>query len=199
MENSAIIIFVKNPELGMVKTRLAKTIGDKGALKIYNRLLQHTRNITHGLAMHKFVFYSDFVEGQDYFDFAHYEKDIQSGDDLGGRMSNAFRRLFELKYDKLVIIGSDCYDLSSDIINEAFDHLDQSDIVIGPALDGGYYLLGMKEYHDFLFENKKWSTPDLMLDTILSIKENKKTYSLLQTLTDIDEEKDLNKDLLSLI
>ena len=106
-------------------------------------------------------------------------------------MATAFKELFDLNYDSVCIIGSDCYELNSEIIEEAFQKLEKNDAVIGPTFDGGYYLLGMKALHPEIFQNKNWSTETVYSDTITDFKKLSLTYSNLVKLSDIDEEKDL--------
>lgn len=194
-----LIIFVKNAQIGKVKTRLAATIGDEAALEIYIKLLKYTANIAQQVNAKKAVYYSSFLEENDEFDSGIFYKYLQTGDHLGKKMANAFIKSFSLKYEKVVIIGSDCLDLNEQIINEAFNKLDYNDVVIGPAKDGGYYLLGMKTYYPYLFENKQWSTENVCVDTILDCKKNNLKYILLDTISDIDVESDLNFEKLSKI
>ena len=106
-------------------------------------------------------------------------------------MKNAFEASFAQGYKKVCIIGSDCYELDTHILEEAFAQLDRKEVVIGPAKDGGYYLLGMRKMHMHLFENKKWSTSSVLSDTLNDLKEANLSFYLLPELTDIDEEKDL--------
>ena len=189
MSKNLLIIFTRNPELGKVKTRLAKSIGDKNALTIYETLLTRTEKTIRGLSCDKAVYYSVKIRENDIWDASIYQKHQQHGDDLGIRMLNAFSEAFNNNYDKVVIIGSDLFDLKSSHINEAFKALDNNDFVIGPAHDGGYYLLGMKFLYSQVFKNKKWGTTSVFKDTINDIKN--KSIHLLETLNDIDVYDDL--------
>ncbi|MCX7550901.1 TIGR04282 family arsenosugar biosynthesis glycosyltransferase [Xanthomarina sp. F2636L] len=188
----AIIIFARNPELGKCKTRLAETIGDHAALNVYKYLLQHTANITEKVTADKFVFYSEHIHKNDIWDEDIFIKKLQQGSDLGVRMKNAFLELFNSGYEKIVILGSDILDLKSEHISKAFHTLDTQDVVIGPAFDGGYYLLGMKQLHPHIFENKRWGTHTVLKDTLEDLKQLN-TYQL-ETLNDIDTFEDLNKN-----
>ena len=190
MTREALIIFIKNPELGKVKTRLAATVGDVKALEIYQILQGHTKNVTSSLPHDKWLFYSSEVDNNDSWDNDIYHKNVQSGDDFGQRMLNAFQHCFDLGYKKVCIIGSDLMEISGTIIQKAFDHLDGHDVIIGPAMDGGYYLLGMKALHRSLFHQKQWSTEDVLKDTIADITLNHLTYTTLELLNDIDTELD---------
>src|SRR5690606_26600997 len=133
----ALIIFVRNPELGKCKTRLAATIGDKAALQVYEYLLQHTATICTDVEADKYVFYSETIKKADYWCTSIFKKRLQRGKDLGERMQHAFKELFDMDYKKVMIIGSDMLELNSEIVMGAFEKLDRHDVVIGPAVDGG--------------------------------------------------------------
>ena len=179
-----LLIFTRNPVLGKCKTRLAATVGDKIALEIYKFLLQHTVNITTDLNMVKQVWYSEKIWENDLWDEQIYDKKIQRGDDLGMRMANAFSEGFAFGFEKIAIIGSDMYELNQAIIENAFSELNKNDFVIGPAKDGGYYLLGMKEFLPDLFKNKQWGTETVLSNTIDDLKGAK--LSILEERNDVD-------------
>jgi rSAM/selenodomain-associated transferase 1 len=191
MEENHLIIFVKNPVLGKVKTRLAAGIGDAKALEIYLQLLELTRDAANETKCTRHVFYSDEIEN-DAWDDDRFNKHIQEGMDLGLRMKNAFEKVFALGTKKAVIIGSDCPQLTKDIIEESFEILYDKDTVIGPANDGGYYLLGMKKLHHILFENKEWSTDSVFEDTVHDLIENRLSYGKVEKLSDLDTIYDLH-------
>jgi rSAM/selenodomain-associated transferase 1 len=187
----ALLIFAKNPLAGKVKTRLAAAIGEQAALVVYSQLLAHTASITKHLAVDKFVFYAEYIEAHDLWHAKHYFKRVQTGNDLGERMKNAFDAVFMMSYDRMVIIGTDCPGLNEHLITKAFSELDRHDVVIGPAEDGGYYLLGMNKLYPAIFDNIQWST-----DTVLDATKKKcaalhLNYHLLPVLKDIDEVDDL--------
>lgn len=190
--SKALIIFIKNPVLGKVKTRLAATVGDITAFEVYKKLLNHTQKITLLIDADKFLFYADFINREDRWPNDRFIKHLQKGNDLGERMCNAFENTFLNKYQKVIIIGSDCIDLSASVIEDAYKLLNNSDVVIGPAKDGGYYLLGMKNPHQCLFKNVSWSTSQVLKQTLSICKGHHLNYSLLPTLTDIDVENDLS-------
>lgn len=192
LPDKAIIIFVKNPQLGKVKTRLAATVGDDIALTIYHKLCEYTRKITQSINAEHIVFYSDFIEDRDGWSLDFYKKEVQIGKDLGERMFNAFK-MIESKYSKCIIIGSDCATLEEKILTEAFELLDLNDVVIGPAEDGGYYLLGMKRAYKSVFEQIEWSSETVFDATISKIEHLNLKYALLPTLSDIDTEYDWQK------
>lgn len=191
MSENLLMIFIKNPILGKVKTRLANTMGGEKALKVYLKLLEHTHKIANQVQVDKVVFYSDYIDENDIWKKSQFQKLLQKGDNLGDKMSNAFVETFSMGYKRVVIIGSDCFEINEDIISDAFKILEETEIVLGPAKDGGYYLLGMKKHYTQIFENKTWSTESVLKDTLLDISNLKLTFKLLPTLSDIDEEKDL--------
>jgi uncharacterized protein len=182
--DQALIIFIKNPVLGNVKTRIAAESSPEKALEIYRNLLDHTRLITDQVDATRLLFYSDRVVRMDQWAEKKYSKAIQSGDDLGERMLNAFKQTKE--YDKKIIIGSDCPGISNEIIEEAFTALDYHDVVIGPSLDGGYYLLGMTHLVPELFQSIPWSTDQVLVETIHVLQNKRLLYKLLPALRDVD-------------
>jgi len=184
-----LLIFTRNPELGKSKTRLAKTIGDQTALEIYKFLLKRTQEIAVKVNADKAVYYSVKVRNNDIWDSSIYQKCQQFGEDLGVRMKNAFKNGFDAGYKKVIIVGSDLYDLSSKIIDNAFQKLESNDFVIGPAEDGGYYLLGMNFLQEDIFENKDWGTETVRKDTLVNLKDKK--VFLLQMLNDADVFEDI--------
>jgi len=192
MENNLLIIFVRNPVIGKVKTRLARSVGPARALEIYKILMDQTRQITGEVKSDKVVYYSDHNETGDIWEDQEFQKRVQTGKDLGSRMMNAFEEMFSAGYDRIVIIGNDCFDLTTKIVNQAFDNLESSEVVVGPAQDGGYYLLGMKKLHREFFINKSWGTSTVLADTIQDIRDKELHYRLLPQLSDVDEEQDLH-------
>lgn len=188
----SIIIFIKNPALGKVKTRLAATIGDEAALAVYHKLSQRAREVALALDVPRHLFYSDFIDGNDAWDNALFIKKQQAGQDLGERMHLAFVDTLQTAH-KAVIIGSDCPLLTPEIVQLALDQLDQYPFVLGPALDGGYYLLGMRKSTPGLFENMEWSTENVAKITLERMAENGASCYLLPALPDIDVEEDWRK------
>jgi len=187
--NNLLIIFTRNPELGKCKTRLAATIGDQAALEVYKALLEHTVSFTKDLSVIKEVHYSTAIGENDIWDPTIYIKKQQEGKDLGARMHHAFGNGFAAGYTNIIIIGSDMYDLSKSDIEEAFEALKTNDYVIGPAEDGGYYLLGMKTLNPAVFKNKSWGTSTVLENTLKDVQ--KTTVKLLEERNDIDYYEDI--------
>ncbi len=184
MSKNLVMVFTRNPELGKVKTRLAKTIGEQSALNIYNFLLNHTETVIRNIDCDKAIYYSVKVRNNDIWDPSLYSKHLQQGKDLGKRMYYAFLDAFSEGYKKVVIVGSDLYDLQPKHIENAFRKLDSYEVVIGPAEDGGYYLLGMKTIHSQVFTTKEWGTSTVFENTINDLQ-NESVF-LLEELNDID-------------
>tara|TARA_R100000322_G_C5405884_1_gene182547 strand:+ start:301 stop:939 length:639 start_codon:yes stop_codon:yes gene_type:complete len=179
-----LLIFTRNPELGKCKTRLAKTVGDESALKIYKFLLDHTVSITKQLDVDKAVYYSVKVRENDIWDETIYTKYQQEGEDLGIRMQHAFEQGFKDGYKNIIIIGSDMYDMSQEDLEEAFSVLKNHDAVVGPAEDGGYYLLGMRSLQTKVFTNKTWGTDTVLANTLKDLEDT--NVKVLAERNDVD-------------
>lgn len=192
-----LIIFVRNPIEGQVKTRIARVVGDARATEIYQYLLMHTRQVSGelhspaGSELRRVVYYADYVNDRDLWN--GYEKFRQAEGDLGERMRRAFEEQLARGADRCVIIGSDCLDLTESHLREAFRLLDTHDCVFGPATDGGYYLLGLKQVIPSIFENKPWSQPTLLEETLAELDSQGISYTLLETLSDVDEWEDAER------
>lgn len=199
-----LLIFIKNPRKGYVKTRLAKTVGDEKAYQVYLKLLEHTLSVATKVNAEKQIWYSSFIDESD--DFLgkssdrlersdvydrRFDKKLQQGEDLGERMAYAFKGGFENKFEKILIIGSDCPGISSAIIEDGFDGLEQNDVVIGPSEDGGYYLIGSNTFIPEIFDGIPWSTEHVYSETINLLQKKNLSYNKLPTLNDIDTEEDL--------
>ncbi|MDG1148263.1 MAG: TIGR04282 family arsenosugar biosynthesis glycosyltransferase [Crocinitomicaceae bacterium] len=195
MSENLIIVFAKNRTLGKVKTRLAKTIGDHAALEVYTHLFNITQQEsikTKHCDLH--IYYSDVAEKSSW---SNAEVFIQTGDNIGERMMNAFDDGFSKGYKRIVGIGSDLPDLKSGIMETALKVLETSDTVFGPSEDGGYYLIGMTKSMPFIFLNKPWSTDQLLNITVKELKEKKYSVKKLMTLNDIDDINDLKRSSIS--
>lgn len=197
MDNKKLLmLFVRNPELGKVKTRLAASVGPEKALEIYLQLLQHTYKVTRELPVQKLVYYSGAVDTNDLWPNEQYQKRVQPKGDLGDKMKAAFSEAFAEGYTSVVIIGSDCLQLTPEIILQAYYELEQHDVVIGPALDGGYYLFGMNRLHPEFFRNKRWSTAHVFPDTLHDVERLHLSHALLPRLSDVDYVEDLDASFL---
>ena len=178
MSKALLIIFVKNIKLGKVKTRLAKAIGNEGAFQVYKHLVELTEKATDGVKTEKHIYFSDVIIEEKW---AKDDKYVQKGDDLGEKMQNAFEKGFSDGYQEVVLIGSDLPDISADIIHQGFDSLRDSEVVFGPAEDGGYYLVGMNKPHFSIFKEKQWSTTNLLQTTLNELQKNTENELPLKT------------------
>ena len=186
-----LIVFSKNPVAGRVKTRLAASIGNEEALLVYESLRHITEHVTANANAKRAVFYSDFVPEKDLLLSAGTEAFLQEGPDLGEKMHRAFLKGFQLGYRHIVLIGTDCPELSTFLIDQAFESLTANDVVIGPARDGGFYLVGLNQPFPELFLDRRWSTPEVLRESISIVRSHERSYTLLPALSDIDTLDDL--------
>lgn len=192
-----LIIFAKYPHAGMSKTRLIPSLGPENAALLQKAMTELTiQKITPllfsgSLLVHVFFTGGSLKEMRCWLGSSFIYRE-QAGGDLGVRMSNALAEVFlEHSASHAVIIGTDIYHLDTDIILQAFDSLRHNDLVLGPAVDGGYYLIGLNEPQPGLFENIAWGTSSVLETTLNKAKRNKMRFHLLRILHDIDRPEDL--------
>jgi rSAM/selenodomain-associated transferase 1 len=196
--NTMLLIFVKYPEPGKVKTRLARSIGSENAAMLYSNMAE---SIVYDLS--KLIDYAKVI----FFDPPEKRNDVmrwlkfdglsfiaQDGNSLGERMSNAFGHAFSLGAGKAVVIGTDCPQITKQTIVKAFEKLEASEAVIGPSHDGGYYLLGLRRLIPELFHDIDWSTNLVFDQTMKRLRRNGIKSECLETLRDLDTVDDLNSD-----
>lgn len=188
-----LLVFVKNSRKGRVKTRLADSVGHDEAMQIYQKLLRYTRDILAPLKTDTQVWYSQYIPLNDLWDTIGAEKRTQQGKNLGERMRHAFERAFDEGYERVVIIGSDCAELTTNTVRRAFEELQEHNTVIGPSEDGGYYLLGMDQLVEELFEDKTWSTETVFQETIDDIEALGLSCHQLPEYNDVDTIEDWEK------
>jgi uncharacterized protein len=193
MNKTALIVFQKNEILGKVKTRLASTLGHEEALKIYQILVAHTHQVIQSLVVDTYIFFSDYIPKDYEIQASNFYFQVQNGKDLGDRMKNAFEFLFSNGYERVLIIGTDCATLKAIHIETAIQKLDLVAVVIGPAEDGGYYLLGMNNLVPSLFADMEWSTEDVLKETINRLTQEGLSYDIIETLSDVDRKEDWDK------
>lgn len=191
---AAIGLFVKYPEAGKVKTRLAKTVGKEEAARIYDELARTNFEVLKQIQ-------KENVEAVIYYDPPERKKEIeawlpkaslylpQRGKTLDERLIEAFKELFHKGYQKALIVGSDTLALSERILQDAIEKLDEKELVVGPAKDGGYYLIGMTHFMPEVFEGIPWSTGAVLAKTIEKMKTFGYEYQFTESLEDLDEEK----------
>ena len=191
MNKNLVIVFCKNFLHGQVKTRLANSIGDSCALKVYRLLVDKTISVLKGIEEDVVVFHSDFVPNNEDWSFTIHQK-IQVGNDLGNRMKNAFKWGFKMNYKNICIVGTDLWNVEKNIFKKTFKSLKKHDIVFGPTVDGGYYLLGLKKLNVSIFNIKSWGSSKVLEDSINQIDCNNSVF-FLPELNDIDTKEDLDK------
>ncbi|MEO0734949.1 MAG: TIGR04282 family arsenosugar biosynthesis glycosyltransferase [Bacteroidota bacterium] len=184
----ALLLMVKNPIPGKTKTRLAADVGNEMALKMYHHLLEWTREQALGLEedVTRYLFYSNEVTKNDGWPAAKFVKALQHQGDLGERMQTAFVTAFAAGHERAIIIGSDCPGITTEYLREAFAALEDHDLVIGPALDGGYTLLGMRKLHSELFTEMEWSTDQVLPTTLARAAAANLRVAKLAPLSDVD-------------
>ena len=199
MSKDVVAVFVKNLIPGTVKTRLAKDLGMDLAMEVYKELVGITAQATDFVKVDKCVYYSEYVELEDQFDDEKYNKHIQEGKELGQRMQNAFYDAFEAGYDKMILIGSDVPDISSEIIEAGFKQLDKNDIVIGPSEDGGFYLIGMKIAHENLLSHQNYGHDEVLENLLEEVESRDLSVARLKELIDIDTQEDMKKACIEIV
>ncbi len=192
MMRNALIIFIKYPEPGKVKTRLAKSVGFKRAAEMYRSLVEKNiaeiRPLLNSTCDCWIAYDPPDFENQmrqwlsDDFSFL-----AQHGEDLTQRLTNAYSEILSHGYKSVAVLGSDTLGLRRELIEKTFHGLKTYDIVVGPAKDGGYYLIGMNTFSSKIFEDISWSTDKVMAQTLTKIRDLKWDHFLLDELDDLDE------------
>lgn len=192
-----ILVFMKAPRTGQVKTRLALKVGDAMALELYRAFVEDVLSTCRATAYSVTVMVAeaDGLEEVRSWLGDGYSYAVQEGDDLGERMSNALRRIFERGWRQALLIGSDIPDLPAEIIREGFEALDSHDAVVGPARDGGYYLIGFRSggFRSSVFEGVEWSAGSVFSHTCGLLAENLLSFKVLPHWNDIDTPDDLEQ------
>lgn len=182
------MVFIKDSSKYPVKTRLKTSIGKNKSIWVYNQILKKTALVLKNIKTDIAVFhYNSIISKNPFKNFSKWNK-IQIGKTLGEKISNAFNWGFEKGYKKIIIIGSDLWDLNEEIINKGFLELNKNKVVIGPSIDGGYYLLGLNKKMPKIFEGIKWGTQSVLAETLKLLEHE--PY-ILPELNDIDTFEDL--------
>ena len=186
--NRLLMVFIKDSSKYPVKTRLKTSIGKNKSIWVYNQILKKTVLVLKNIKSDIAVFhYNSIISKNPFKNFSKWNK-IQIGENLGKKISNAFNWGFEKGYKKIIIIGSDLWDLNEEIINTGFIELNKNKVVIGPSIDGGYYLLGLNKKMPKIFEGIKWGTQSVLAETLKLLEHE--PY-ILPELNDIDTFEDL--------
>jgi rSAM/selenodomain-associated transferase 1 len=186
-DNTALIVLLKNPKIGHAKTRLAAGIGDQKAFEAYLHLLDVNRQLCEQYDGPIYLYYSQYLPDESArWQMSNGTYKLQSDGDLGNRMQTAFTEVLS-NHKRAVIIGSDCPYITLEHLNQVDNLLDEEDVVFGPSLDGGYYLLGLSFVVEQLFEDMPWSTENVLDISLARCESNKLSVALLEPLEDIDE------------
>lgn len=188
----ALLVFAKAPVPGTVKTRLCPPLTPKSAATLYRAMLRDTTLIATASGCETFFCYSPrgsrgmlrAVIGNRRFRW-------QGIGDLGARLARCFQRAFAIGYGKVIAIGADSPTLPVERITDAVRELDRADLVIGPADDGGYYLIGLSHWAPDVFQAIPWSTRDVVSRTIACARKRRMSWSVIATLHDVDGPSDL--------
>ncbi|HLG60553.1 MAG TPA: TIGR04282 family arsenosugar biosynthesis glycosyltransferase [Ktedonosporobacter sp.] len=193
MSDVALVIMARYPEKGKIKTRLARSIGEEGTLCLYQAFLTDLAWRFANWTCHLHWAYTPpeadfnaFVASLATLDASSISSFAQEGPDLGARLYHAFRFTQSRQFQRTILIGSDSPQISRTIITQAQEALDSVDVVLGPAEDGGYYLIAMKEPHD-LFSDIPMSTDAVLRMTLERAQRLGLSVHLLEPLFDVDE------------
>jgi rSAM/selenodomain-associated transferase 1 len=193
-----LLIFVKYPEPGKVKTRLAENIGFENAAMLYRKMAEQIIYDLSKLADYRKIVFFDPPERRNdvmrWLKFNGLSFIAQEGNSLGEKILNAFKHAFSLGADKAVIVGTDCPQITTQTILKAFEKLKRSGVVIGPSYDGGYYLLGLRRFIPEIFHDVDWSTNLVFDQTMKKIRDKGLESDCLETFRDVDTVDDLSKD-----
>ncbi len=187
-----LLVFARHPALGLVKTRLAHTLGPAEALRIYRELLARTHAAAQGLVAHKTLWLAGEAPstGSEFAGWAGFAQRPQVTGDLGARLHHAFATAFAAGATAAVVVGTDCPELSEALLRAAFRQLATHEVVVGPAADGGYYLLGTQALVPAFFSNKPWSTDAVLAHTLADAERLGLRVAHLPTLSDVDTAQD---------
>jgi rSAM/selenodomain-associated transferase 1 len=193
-DKEVLIIFAKAPEPGQVKTRLQPPLSKEDAARLQEALILDTLHATDFLSRKRVLACAPTTD-HPFFLKCSGERPLsliaQQGKDLGERMRNAFAWGFSQGFRKVVLIGSDAPTLPADFIEKAFKQLDLTRLVLGPSLDGGYYLIGAQPPTPDLFDEIAWGTDGVFLATLRKLNRQRESFHLLPFWYDIDRPQDL--------
>lgn len=191
-----LTIFTRYPEPGLTKTRLITALGEEGAAKLQKELTEQTIQKVDHLAKTSTVEPVICFEGGDLPRMQNwlgpdrlYQQQMHGN--LGGKLKKAFTEAFSAGAQRVVTIGCDCPGLTKEHIGRAFDALYMKDLVLGPATDGGYYLIGIKYPLDALFEDIPWGTDKVLEKTVCLAQQLGLSIEILEELHDVDRPEDL--------
>ncbi len=191
-----LIVFARYPTPGKAKTRLIPALGPQGAADLQRRMTEHVLERVGEFARGRHISVEVHHDGgstrlMNYWLGREFRYRRQGKGDIGARMAHCFRETFADGTERAVLIGTDCPGITPDIVHDAFDSLDRNDVVVGPANDGGYYLIGLRRPVPELFVGIPWGTDAVIKDTLLTAKKLALSIHLVKTLGDVDNPEDL--------
>ena len=191
-----VLFYFRYPEAGKTKTRLIPALGAEGACRLSRKMTENVRDTVLELKrtdLNRFglVDRSECIELAETWLGPRLSLRAQAEGDLGKRLKEGFHWAFSQGATRVLAIGSDCPDISVDILNQAFEELLENDAVLGPSYDGGYYLIGLSRFEPGVFRGISWSTEQVSSQTINFFKANHLSYFVLPRLRDIDTADDL--------
>ncbi len=193
---SRVIVFTRYPEPGKTKTRMIPALGSEGAAKLHVALTRHTLHVAEDYCGQQSCELEVRFAGGD----AARMSDLfgsdqryrpQTGDDLGERLINAISVALTEQASRVVVIGSDCPDIDATILGEAMRALSDCDVALGPAIDGGYYLIGLRENQPQLFQDIDWGSDQVLKQTLDKAGQSHLRVHCLRPLSDVDYPEDL--------
>lgn len=192
-------MFVRYPEPGRTKTRLIPTLGSEEAARIYKLMAEHVASVVASLdrpGLEKVVYFEPEPRREEIKEWMGegFTYHCQPDADLGRRLANGFVWGFGKGAKRVVAIGTDCVELKLEILEESFDALEETDSTVGPALDGGYYLIGLRRFCASAFRGIPWSTERTLRETLARLRGCGLNVRILPPLMDIDDHEDLAAD-----
>jgi rSAM/selenodomain-associated transferase 1 len=196
LQENHVIIFTRYPEPGTTKTRMIPLLGEIGAANLHKLMTEHTLKQVQELQKELLVsgevrFIGGSLELMQAWLGLNCTYSVQGEGDLGQKMVRSLTEAFARGASKVVIIGTDCPGINAKILATAFEQLAAVDVVLGPALDGGYYLIGLKEAIPELFFNIEWGTAQVFAQTVATAHQQNLSLSHLTPLSDVDRPEDI--------
>ena len=195
MSRDRLVVFARAPILGAVKTRLVPPLSNEQALALHRALVEDTlERLTRvgGNALERWLYLSEPLASQDALEIpSDWTMALQSDDDLGGRMENAFRDALHEEPGKMILLGSDSPTVPLEYVGQAFKEMVDREVVLGPAEDGGYYLIGCSTLVPELFQSIDWGTDRVLSQSKDALANANREFALLPAWYDVDSEKDL--------
>lgn len=192
---NALILFTIIPAAGKIKSRLMPFLSAEECVSLHGCFLKDVYEKARTVEADVYVFFAPRAKKADFKALLGEDAVLlpQYGDDLGQKMRNAIGAVLRMGYNKVILMGTDIPHIHTETIKNAFDNLKQKDIVIHPAWDGGYYLIGMKREYESIWNLRRYGTNTVMYDTLQHMKAENLSISVGQMYYDIDCKEDLKQ------